>query len=85
MKKLNSLENLKQYRVAKSATRLGSAATAKALASVVKAGERTVRQASDFCTSVEKVKKLMELKGWNPSMATIILSINKQYLETLLT
>jgi len=36
MQKLNPLENLKQYRVVKLSTRLGSAATAKALASVVK-------------------------------------------------
>jgi len=35
----------------------------KILVSVVKAEERTVRQASDFCTSVGKVKKLIEIKN----------------------
>jgi hypothetical protein len=44
MQKLNPLENLKQYRVAKSATRLGSHATAKALASLTKVGKKQLEE-----------------------------------------
>jgi len=68
MQKLNPLENLKQRRGAKSAPRLGSHATAKALASVVKAGERTVRRASEFATAVERIKEI------DPQVAEKILS-----------
>jgi hypothetical protein len=59
----------------------GHHATAKALASLEKTNE-TVRGTSDFCTSVEKVKELMKLKGWNEFSAAENLGISQVYFRT---
>ena len=62
--------------MAKSATFSGSVTIAKALASLEKTNEKTVRQASDFYTSVEKVKKLIEMKsGVSGMLLTTLVSL----------
>ena len=71
--------------MAKSATFSGSVTIAKALASLEKTNEKTVRQASDFCTSVEKVKKLIEIKGWSERHAAGHLGVSLSHVQYLLS